>query len=420
MFACYCFRCGRNLFRNETFCPKCGTQRRTTELADIQKCADLSDVITFHFVRGTQYKTIVLFLEKYHDTKMSVRTLKRRLKELGLKKKGNSISDSYIQQIIEREIQSSSSILGYRSMWNKLKSSYGIVTSRDRVMKILREIDPLQSSYRKARKLKRRVFHSSGPNASWHADGYDKLKMYGFPIHGCVDGFSRKVLWLKVCRSNNNPVVPASLYLNAVEEQGIYPKILQTDCGTENGLMASIHSFLHRNVNAHRYGSSVSNQRIENLWSHFKRGYTSWVIDYFKNMVHTDALRIGDKLHMECAWFVYSDFLQMELDKLKREWNMHTIRKSKGTQISGVPDELYFVPEGNGYLNCGESIRRRDISDVLNQINVHEAAKDVLGKADADMTEYFRYVVSELDIVVPPRDWAEARYIYDKIIEVST
>ena len=29
-----------------------------------------------------------------------------------------------------------------------------------------------------------------GPNWVWHLnlDGYDKLKPYGFPIHGCIDG----------------------------------------------------------------------------------------------------------------------------------------------------------------------------------------------------------------------------------------
>ena len=25
----------------------------------------------------------------------------------------------------------------------------------------------------------------------WHCDGYDKLKLYGFPIHGCIDGLAR-------------------------------------------------------------------------------------------------------------------------------------------------------------------------------------------------------------------------------------
>ena len=26
-----------------------------------------------------------------------------------------------------------------------------------------------------------------GSNFIWHADGYDKLKSYGFAIHGCID-----------------------------------------------------------------------------------------------------------------------------------------------------------------------------------------------------------------------------------------
>lgn len=43
---------------------------------------------------------------------------------------------------------------------------------------------------------------------------------YGLPIHGCVDGYSRRIIWLKVCRSNNNPIVPAYFYTNSVAEIG--------------------------------------------------------------------------------------------------------------------------------------------------------------------------------------------------------
>ena len=28
-----------------------------------------------------------------------------------------------------------------------------------------------------------------GPNYCWHVDGLDKLKTYGFAIHGCIDGY---------------------------------------------------------------------------------------------------------------------------------------------------------------------------------------------------------------------------------------
>ena len=52
-----------------------------------------------------------------------------------------------------------------------------------------------------------------GPNYIWHVDGYDKLKPYGFPIHGAIDGWSRKIMWLKLARSNNLPEIPATFYL---------------------------------------------------------------------------------------------------------------------------------------------------------------------------------------------------------------
>lgn len=32
--------------------------------------------------------------------------------------------------------------------------------------------------------------YMQGPNQVWHLDGFDKLKPYGFCIHGCIDGKS--------------------------------------------------------------------------------------------------------------------------------------------------------------------------------------------------------------------------------------
>lgn len=38
--------------------------------------------------------------------------------------------------------------------------------------------------------------------------GYDKLKPYGFPVHGAIDGESWKILWLELSRSDNKPEIP--------------------------------------------------------------------------------------------------------------------------------------------------------------------------------------------------------------------
>jgi hypothetical protein len=70
------------------------------------------------------------------------------------------------------------------------------------VQRLLREIDPEGSNERRLHRLKRREYNNPGPNFCWHADGYDKLKPHRFPIHGCIDGFSRRVLWL-ACNISN-------------------------------------------------------------------------------------------------------------------------------------------------------------------------------------------------------------------------
>ena len=148
---------------------------------------------------------------------MSLRTLKRRLKVLGLNKSHATAPAAVTKQIIEREIEGPSTLRVYRSMWNKLRTTYNIITPRDSVMEILREVDPLRSNERQSRNLERRCYRSNGSNEAWHVDGYDKLKPYEFPIHGYIDGFSRKIIWLKVCRTNNDPKIPASFYIQTVQ-----------------------------------------------------------------------------------------------------------------------------------------------------------------------------------------------------------
>ena len=95
-----------------------------------------------------------------------------------------------------------------------------------------------------------------GPNPVCHADGYEKLKPYGFPIHGVIDGFFRRVLWLHVTRSNNNSDVHAYFYINTVKSQKLYREMLRTDCGIEDVLTACVQCFLANSVNAHKNESS--------------------------------------------------------------------------------------------------------------------------------------------------------------------
>ena len=66
--------------------------------------------------------------------------------------------------------------------------------SRQAVATCLHEMDPEGCDRRRRPKLKRRAYTNPGPNHCWHIDGDDKLKPDGFVIHGCIDGYSRKII----------------------------------------------------------------------------------------------------------------------------------------------------------------------------------------------------------------------------------
>ncbi len=85
-------------------------------------------------------------------------------------------------------------------------------------MKLLAISDEEGTALRKRRILSRRMYMNCGPNFSWHADGYDKLKLFGVVIHGCIDGFSCKIIWLEASSSNNNPATICSI--NKVQSLG--------------------------------------------------------------------------------------------------------------------------------------------------------------------------------------------------------
>ena len=140
----------------------------------------------------------------------------------------------------------------------------------------------------------------------------------------------------------------AAYCVDTMKELGVCPKLLQTDCGTENVLMAAIQSRLQASVHAHRYSSSVANIRIENWWSHNRKGYTGWLINFFKDMVATGEFNLGNTLHMERAWYTFSPLLQYELDQVKLQWDTHYIRRTRHDTIPWRPRELFFLAELSG------------------------------------------------------------------------
>ena len=145
-------------------------------------------------------------------------------------------------------------------------------------------------------------------------------KPFGFLIHWSIDGFSRKVLWLKFVHRNNDLSVVAGLYLDCVRNEDVLLKLVRSDCETENVYVAGIQCYMRRNgddekadLNAHVYDSSHHNQRQEAWWSFLRTSTSNWMITFFKELSDNGLLNGQDAENVTCAQFCFGDLLQRDI-----------------------------------------------------------------------------------------------------------
>lgn len=77
---------------------------------------------------------------------------------------------------------------GYRQMHQRLRGKCQLVASRETVRRTIATLDPESVHQRSRKRFRRRKDVARGPNDIWHVDGYDKLKPFGFVIHGATNG----------------------------------------------------------------------------------------------------------------------------------------------------------------------------------------------------------------------------------------
>ena len=160
---------------------------------------------------------------------------------MGLKRKFIEEDIDEITAAILTELEGSGQLLGYKTLWQKLKLVYGLSVKRETVLELLQVLDPEGIEERSRYRLKRRQYKALGPNYIHHIDGYDKLTPYCFCTHGAVDGYSRKCLWLAVATTNHKPEVISHYYLHTIKKLGKIPTLIRSDRGTENNLVELLH-----------------------------------------------------------------------------------------------------------------------------------------------------------------------------------
>ena len=316
-------------------------------------------------------------------------TLKRRLTFWGFSRsRKSSVTMEQIYEAVKKELESENQNLGYRKLTHVLLLKYKlhakryvwffdsrhflpfildwIVESRDQVAEVLRSLDPVGVGLRKAGRLKRRIYYSPGPNDSWCFDGHDKLVKYYIAIHGCVDAWSGKWMWLNVFTSNHDPRVVALHYLRAVKLHGgteiwfhqftglcwlinnlcsVFPLNTRTDCGTETIITAALQAGLHelyqtwiKSQQSHSFVPSTRNVKIESGWSRFLKAKGHALIDILDHGFHDSRFNPNNQLDKywwgEHAWkrcikisfryiylYVWMPLIQTVLDDFVTETN---------------------------------------------------------------------------------------------------
>ena len=105
-------------------------------------------------------------------------------------KKRNRTPQEEILDVVQSKLSAGSNTIGYRAMYQRWQQN-GVCATREEVRLCLLELDPDGVLQRTRRRFHRRTYHCRGPNQVRHIDGCDKLKPYGFAVHGAIDGYSQ-------------------------------------------------------------------------------------------------------------------------------------------------------------------------------------------------------------------------------------
>lgn len=222
----------------------------------------------------------------------------------------------------------------------------GIHLPRKRIQESLRRVDAIGVLLRWANIIRRKVYKVRGANAVWHHDGNEKLKLWGFYIHGCVDGHSRLLIYSVVC-SNKRQATVAALWTNAVAEFG-WPSRARGDFGTENNeverMMIAHWGEAHR---AYIRGRSLHNVRIERTWRDVRKDALETFRQIFMYLESCGLLDMENDIHRVCLYLVFRKRIQDALDRARDAWNHHQLR----TEGNRSPIAIYE-------LSREEAIRR--------------------------------------------------------------
>ena len=284
-------------------------------------------------------------------------TISRRVKDYGLEDMCgfSQLSNEELDRLVRNYIDHHGTTSGQTYIIGYIKS-LGYHVQRSRIRECLARLDPRNTALRWGVTVSRRVYSVAWPNSRWHLDGHHSLIRWKLIIHGCIDGFSRRLMFLK-CSSNNLAETVLTLFLEAIDNDGgLWPSRIRVDRGVENVLVCEA-MVMARGEGRGSFipGSSTHNQRIERLWRDVYRCVCHMYYYVFYGMEMSGILNPEDSMHLFALHLVYLPRINHALDEYKEAFNHHAVR----TENNWTPYQMWL----NGMMHERNPLAHSQLDD---------------------------------------------------------